>query len=90
MIQFQYIASDGLVVVQGDTVTNTTGYYANLIRADQKISQLGTDIEDAMLWDNKEVAVGAVEGGLVRHGTASGVDEDADAAFECGIPCACH
>lgn len=76
--------------MQGDMVTNTTGYDANLIRADQKISQLGTDVEDAMLWDNKEVAISAVEGGLVRHGAASGVDEDADAAFQCGIPCARH
>lgn len=61
-----------------DAILDAARDHDNLVRAGEDVAELSLDIQDAVLRDDKEVAVARVESGAVSHGGARGVDEDGE------------
>lgn len=66
---------------QINSVTNAARDDANLIGPNEKFALLGLDVEDAVLEDNEEVAVGAVKCLVFRHALARCEDIHAYSVF---------
>lgn len=79
LVQLRRVTSDW-AVRKRDTIANPTRNDTNLIGANQQAAQLGLNVEDAVLEDNQQVAIGGVEC-LSAHVFASSEDEDAEACM---------
>ena len=66
-------------------VADPAGDHADLVGADKKRSELGTDVEHTMLQDDEEVAVCAVEGRVHVHGLPRREDEDTETGLHGGV-----
>lgn len=61
-----------------NVVANSSRNDANFIGPDEETSKLGPYVEDSVLENDQEIAVGRVEGGMGIHGFPSGEDEHAE------------
>jgi len=77
LVQLQRVPPDRVVAGQGHLELDAARHDADLHRPDQQVSQLGADVEHALLGDEQQVAVGRVEGLVGGHRLARGEDEDA-------------
>lgn len=79
LVKLQGVAADWLVVGQVDGELGAAGDDGDLEGADEQPALLGADVEDARLRDEKQVAVGGIEGVGGRHGGGGGEDIHAKA-----------
>lgn len=84
LVEFQCVAAHG-AVGKGNAVTDAARDDGNLVGPDEEFAQLGLDVEDAVLGDDEQVAVGGVEGFMRVHVFTGGEDVIADALFHGGI-----
>ena len=87
LVELEDVAADG-AVGQLDAVLDAAGDDCDFVWADEEVAELCADVEDAVLGDDEEVAVGGGEGLVGRHAGARGVDEDAEALLHGGVACA--
>jgi hypothetical protein len=70
---------------KGDAVPYASRYYADFVGAHDEAAEFGLNVEDAVLGNDEEVAVGGVEGFVLLHIFSCRVDEVSYAGFGGGI-----
>lgn len=67
---------------------DTTGNYSNLVRAQNNATQFRLNVQNAMLGNNQEIAIGRVESFLAHIFTGC-VEQNAQALLQCWVSGAC-
>ena len=86
LVELEYVAAHR-TVGQGDVVANATGNNAYFVGSDKEMTELRTDVKNAVLEDNQKIAICAVEGRIFIHGFPGGENEHAESLFHGRVTC---